>query len=139
MILEGVTIMKKDGMKLIARILAAHGYRNNTPIEDIHAGMWPKNTKGEYADDSEVIVTTVDGGDKIPWTACSRIHDSEMKEINKSVVNNIYSLLSLLEEFSALPWSMHAPHDWDEAKHAPWYKKARKELRASLPSAHSGQ
>jgi len=131
--------MKKDGLKTIASILVAHGYRNNTPIEGIHGGMWPKNTKGEYADASEVIVTTVDGGDKIPWTACSRIHDSEMKEINKSVVNNIYSLLSLLEEFGTLPWSMGAPHNWDEAKHAPWYKKARKELRASLPSAQSNR
>jgi hypothetical protein len=107
--LEGVAIVKKDGVKIIARILAAHGYRNNTPIEDIHAGRWPKNMKGEYADDSEVIVTTVDGGDKIPWTACSRIHDSEMEEINKSVVNNIYSILSLLEEFGTLPSSMRAP------------------------------
>jgi hypothetical protein len=65
--------MKNEGTKRIAKILAAHGYRNNTPIEDIHAGKWPKNTKGEYADDSEVIVTTVDGGDKISWNACSRI------------------------------------------------------------------
>jgi hypothetical protein len=48
--------MKNDGTKLIAKILAAHGYRNNTLIEDIHAGTWPKNKKGEYADDSEVIV-----------------------------------------------------------------------------------
>ena len=136
--------MKNDGTKIIAKILAAHGYRNNTPIEGIHAGTWPKNTKGEYADDSEVVVTTLDGGDKIPWTACSRIHDSEMKEINKSVVNNIYSLLSLLEEFGALPPLMAAPHNWDEAKHAPWYKKhapwykmARKELRTSLRSRPS--
>jgi hypothetical protein len=51
-----------------------------------------------------------------------------MKEINKSVVNNIYSLLSLLEEFNTLPWWMPMPHNWDEPKHAPWYKKARKEL-----------
>jgi hypothetical protein len=120
--------MKKDGTKLIATILAAHGYRNNTPIEDIHAGRWPKNAKGEYADDSEVIVTTLDGGDKIPWIHCSRIHDSEMKDINKSVVNNIYSLLSLLEEFNNLPRSMSVPHNWDEAKHAPWYKRVRQEL-----------
>jgi len=126
--LEGVASVKKDGAKLIAKILAAHGYRNNTPIEDIHAGMWPKNSKGEYADDSEVVVTTLDGGDKIPWIACSRIHDSEMKEINRAVVNNIYSLLSLLEEFNTLPRSMQMPLNWDEAKHAPWYKNARKEL-----------
>jgi hypothetical protein len=91
--------MKKEGTKIIAKLLAAHGYRNNTLIEDIHAGAWPKNAKGEYADDSEVIVTTLDGGDRIPWTACSRIDDSEIQEINKSVVNNIYSLLCLLEEF----------------------------------------
>jgi hypothetical protein len=126
--------MKNEGTKRIAKILAAHGYRNNTPIEDIHAGKWPKNTKGEYADDSEVIVTTVDGGDKISWNACSRIHVSEMKEINKSVVNNIYSLLSLLEEFEALPGSLGVPHNWDEAKHATWYNRVRKELQASLSS-----
>jgi hypothetical protein len=121
--------MKKDGTKIIAKILAAHAYRNNTPIEDIHAGTWPKKAKGEYADDSEVIVTTLDGGDKIPWTACSRIHDSEMKEINKSVVNNIYSLLSLIEEFNTLPSWMAVPHNWDEAQHAPWYEMARRKLR----------
>jgi hypothetical protein len=89
-----------------------------------------KNAKGEYADDSEVVVTTLDGGERIPWTACSRIHGSEMKEINKSVVNNIYSLLCLLEEDGKLPWSMPMPHNWDEAKRAPWYRMARKQLRA---------
>ncbi len=117
-----------DGTKILAKILAAHGYRNNTPIEAIHAGTWPKNAKGEYADDADVVVTTLGGGDKIPWASCSRIHDSEMKEINKSVVNNIYSLLSLVKEFNALPWFMDVPHNWDQAKHAPWYKMARKEL-----------
>jgi hypothetical protein len=126
--------MKSDGTKIIAKVLAAHGYRNNTLIEDTHAGRWPKNAKGEYADDSEVIVTTLDGGEKIPWSACSRIHDSEMEKINKSVVNNIYSLLSLLEEFGTLPRSMPPPHNWDEAKHAPWYKVVRRQLRASMPS-----
>jgi hypothetical protein len=126
--------MKSDGTKIIAKMLAAYGYRNNTPIEDVHAGAWPKNAKGEYADDSEVIVTTLDGGDKIAWSACSRIHDSEMKEINKSVVSNIYSLLSLLEEFGTLPPSMPMPPNWDEAKHAPWYKMVRKQLRARLSS-----
>jgi hypothetical protein len=71
-------------------------------------------------------VTTLDGGDKIPWSACSRINDSEMKELNKSVVNNIYSLLCLLEEFGTLPSLMQPPHNWDEPKHAPWYKPVRK-------------
>jgi len=124
--------MKNQGLERLAKQLAAHGYRNNTAIEDIHAGQWPKNRKGRYADDSEVIVTTVDGGDKIPWNACSRIDDSEMKEINKAVVNNIYSLLSLLEEFGTLPSLMGVPHNWDEAKHATWYKGVRKKLRADL-------
>jgi hypothetical protein len=123
-----MTKSKIDVNKTIAKILAAHGYRNNTPIEDIHAGSWPKNTKGEYADDADVIVTTLDGGDKIPWASCSRINDTEMKEINKSVVDNIYSLLSLLEEFNAVPWTMAAPSDWDQAKHAPWYKATRKQM-----------
>ena len=127
--------MKKDETKYLARLLAAHGYRNNTPIEDIHAGAWPKNAKGEYADDSEVVVTAVDGGDKVPWADCSRIHDSEMEEINKSVVNNIYSILSLIQEFGALPPLMRVPHNWDDAKHANWYKMARKQLQDHLSSS----
>jgi hypothetical protein len=126
--------MKNAGTKLIAKLLAVNGYRNNTPIEDIHAGKWPKNAKGEYADDSEVVVTTLDGGEKLPWAACSRIHDSEMKELNKSVVNNIYSLLCLLEEFNTLPRSMAAPNNWDEPEHAPWYKSVRKQLKANSTS-----
>jgi hypothetical protein len=127
--------METVELKLVAKLLAAHGYRNNTPIEDIHAGRWPKNTKGEYAAPSEVIVTTIDGGDKISWTECSRISDDEMREINKSVVNNIYSILSLLAEFGHLP--MQPPHNWDEPKHARWYNLIRKRLRATSrpPSA----
>jgi hypothetical protein len=120
--------MKKDGTKLMAAILALHGFRNNTPIEDIHAGRWPKNKRGEYATDPEVIVTTMDGGEKIPWSDCSRIHDTEMKQLNKSVVNNIYSLLCLLEEFGTLPSTMPPPHNWDKPKHAPWYALVRKQL-----------
>ena len=42
-----------------------------------------------------------------------------MMEMNKSVVNNIYSLLSLVGEFDALPSLMGEPHGWDQAKHAP--------------------
>jgi hypothetical protein len=120
--------MKNDGTKLIAKILASQGFRNNTPIEDIHAGTWPKNKKGNYAAEKEIIVTTLDGGDKIPWSACSRINDLEMKQLNKAVVNNIYSLLCLLEEFGTLPGIMPPPHNWDEPKHALWYKLARKQL-----------
>ena len=85
-----------DGNKWLAKILAAHGFRNNTPIEDVHAGAWPKNTKAVYADATDVIVNTLDGGEKISWASYSRIDDFEMKEINKAVVDNIYSLLSLL-------------------------------------------
>lgn len=123
--------MKNDETKFLAKILAAHGYRNNTLIEDIHAGPWPKNARGQYANVSEVIVTTLDGGDKIPWNVCSRIDQSEMKEINKAVVNNIYSLLSLIDEFDALPAWFYAPHNWDEPMHAKWYKMARKQLLAN--------
>ena len=65
---------------------------------------------------------------KIPWSACSRINDSEMKQLNKAVVNNIYSLLCLLEEFGTLPGIMQLPYNWDEPKHAPWYKLVRKQL-----------
>jgi len=50
------------------------------------------------------------------------------------VVNNIYSLLSLLEEFGTLPSLMGVPHNWDEAKHATWYrKKLRADLSAQSP------
>jgi len=123
-----MTKRNNEGNKWLAKILAAHAYRNNTPIEDIHAGEWPKNAKGEWADPAEVIVITVDGGEKIRWDSCSRISDTEMKEMNKAVVDNIYSMMSLLEEFNAFPWTMNMRHNWDEAKHAPWYKQTRKQM-----------
>src|SRR4051794_14605319 len=119
--------MKNNGTRSLAKILAYQGYRNVELIEDIHAGKWPKNAQGEYADQSEVIVTTLDGAEQILWANCSRIRDAEMKEINRSVTNNIYSLLSLIEEFNALPWWVPMPPNWDEPTHAPWYKKARRE------------
>jgi hypothetical protein len=54
-----------------------------------------------------------------------------MKEMNKSVVNNIYSLLSLLNEFDNLPPLMAVPHDWDEAK--PALVQGGKETYAGQP------
>jgi hypothetical protein len=39
--LERTATMKNQGLKRLAKQLAAHGYRNNTAIEDIHAGQWP--------------------------------------------------------------------------------------------------
>ncbi|MFA7301800.1 MAG: hypothetical protein WC069_05840 [Candidatus Shapirobacteria bacterium] len=102
--------------KDIAKMLTHHGYRNS-PIEDIHAGEWPKNKNGEYAKPEDIIVTTKDGGTIIPWTECSRISDKEMKHLNKTIYNQIYTLLTILREgFSkGQAWYFTSGgEDWDE-------------------------
>lgn len=108
--------------KTIAKLLAVHGYRNS-PIEDIHAGSWPKNKKGQYASDDEVIVTTKDGGEIVSWKECSRIHDSEMKHLNKTIHNQIYTLLTMLETSNpnlttgfTREYFFKMGLDWDEPK-----------------------
>src|SRR5262249_10366651 len=77
-----------DQMKLIAKLMTIHCYRNS-PIEDIHAGAWPRLPNGELADEDDVIVTTKQGGTAVPWKKCSRISDEEMKQLNKTIHNQI--------------------------------------------------
>ena len=112
-----------ENTKLFAKLLTIHGYRNS-PIEDIHAGNWPKLPNGEYAPVEDVIVTTKMGGTVVPWAECSRISDSEMKHLNKTIYNQIYTLLTLYMEgtLQKIPNFMSASSggNWDEPELLPW-------------------
>ena len=111
--------------KLVAKLLTHHGYRNS-PIEDIHAGRWPKDKDGNFAKNKDVIVTTKDGT-SIPWNECSRINDTEMKHLNKTIYNQIYTLLTMLEK--GIPehkkwWFWSGGEDWDEPELLKeWFKE----------------
>lgn len=93
--LNKISKSKKEKLKKFATLIASQCYRNNTPIEDIHAS--------------------------------GRISDAEMKELNKAIVNNIYSLILLVEEGARLPWYMALPHNWDEPELAEWYELVKQD------------
>lgn len=112
-----LTKEQEEKYQLVAQILTIGGYRNSG-IENIHRGTWPKNKEGKYASNEEVIVTTKDGGTIIPWNECSKIHDSEMKKLNKEINNNIFSLLIKLENGGLHPFMLALMTDssWDKAE-----------------------
>ena len=63
-----------DPEEAFAVALAETAVRNNTPLEDLHAGTFPSSKTGDYSD---VRVVTPYG--EIPWNAVSRLSDEEMK------------------------------------------------------------
>jgi len=96
--------------KELANIITTHCYRNNTSIEDLHAGTSPSSKTGDYSD---VYVVSPFG--KIPWNELSRISDDEMKTLNKEIHNNMYTMLYLIFIKGAnLPWMFTPSTDWDE-------------------------
>lgn len=107
--------MKKDKNEMekrLAKTLTIHGYRNS-PIEDIHAGRWPKDNKGNWAKPEDMFVS-VDGGSKIPWLEMSRITDEEMKHINKTIHSQIYTILVLLKKGKLPGFYWWGGENWDE-------------------------
>jgi hypothetical protein len=89
--------------KIIAKIFTIHGYRNS-PIEDLHAGIrLPK----KYLDEKY-----------------SRITDEEMKHLNKTIYNQIYTLITMLEEgkLNSPFWAAWG-QDWDEPELLDWVKE----------------
>ncbi|MES2216658.1 MAG: hypothetical protein V4481_05190 [Patescibacteria group bacterium] len=108
-------IEHRKKLAIAAKILTIHGYRNS-PIEDIHAGDWPKNKKGKYASPRDMIVTTTDGGSVVPWLTCSRISQQEMEHLNKTIYNQIYTLMVKMEEEGLPSFYQMWGQDWDEPK-----------------------
>jgi hypothetical protein len=76
------------GAQLAAQMLALNCVRNS-PLEDLHAGIYPSSKTGDFSD---VKVVTPFG--EIPWSEVSRISDEEMKSLMISVVNALFTVLS---------------------------------------------
>ncbi|MCL2163343.1 MAG: hypothetical protein FWH55_02895 [Oscillospiraceae bacterium] len=71
---------KIDELKKFAKLLAVEGVRNNTDLEDLHAGVSPSSKTGDFSD---VKVITPFG--EIEWNHVSRINDEEMRSLMLSV------------------------------------------------------
>jgi hypothetical protein len=97
----------------LAKAITAFCFRN-TSIENIHAGISPVSSTGDFSD-----VFIVDAnGNKIPWNEASRISQAEMKELMQTAVNRVYAVLSHegdtgFEE-TILSYALTFTHEWDE-------------------------
>ena len=76
--------------KRLAKFMAQQCFRN-TEIENIHAGLVPSSSTGDFSD---VKVVTPFG--EIAWNELSRISQEEMKALNIECVDKCYTFLSAL-------------------------------------------
>ena len=73
--------------KRLAKYLVLQCFRNSV-LEDLHAGIVPSSTCGDYTD---VVVRSSCG--EIPWSKVSRLDDAEMKALMIDVVNRTYQFI----------------------------------------------
>lgn len=95
-----------------AKTLTVLCVRNDTPLEDLHAGYFPTTKTGNYSD-----VKVIDGeGREIPWNELSRLDDEEMKKFMKEIVNNIYTFFMLMKHPNFVQFIGHLGEEkskWD--------------------------
>lgn len=84
-----------DRYRVWARALAFECIRNNSPLETIHAGIWPSSIAGDYSD-----VTVVSPCGETPWVKLGRISDTEMRELMLAIEKNLERLLRRLDSCS---------------------------------------
>ena len=82
-------------LKKMTQLLAVIGVRNNTELEDLHAGISPSSKTGDYTD---VKVVTPYG--EIKWNELSRISDKEMRSLMLSVERAIEAVLCSYEQLN---------------------------------------
>jgi len=87
----------KSCYPLFAQYLASMGIRNNTELENLHAGISPSSKTGDYSD---VKVVTPFG--EIPWNQLSRISDIEMRSLMLSIEKALQEALQYLKDKDAL-------------------------------------
>lgn len=56
---------KMDELKKVAKLLAVMGVRNNTDLEELHAGITPSSKTGDYSD-----VKVIRPTEKLNGTGC---------------------------------------------------------------------
>ena len=92
---------KMDELKKVAKLLAVMGVRNNTDLEELHAGIPPSSKTGDYSD---VKVITPYG--EIEWNRLSRISDKEMRSlmlsIEQAIEKTLYAYEKLQQEDKAV-------------------------------------
>jgi hypothetical protein len=100
--------------------LVAGCIRNNSDLEDLHAGCSPRTQTGDYSD---VKVVTPYG--EIPWARLSRISDEEMKRLMIEIVDNVFTVLSNTilshspseeENIALTVFSLNSASQWDEPR-----------------------
>ena len=79
----------------LAKYMVLHCFRNSM-LEDLHAGISPSSTAGDYSD---VTVSSPYG--IIPWNKVSRFNDDEMKRLMIDVVDRAYRFIHMLFDDTA--------------------------------------
>lgn len=97
---------------VLAKAMAVICVRN-TMLEDLHAGKVPVTRTEDFSD---VFVVDAEGN-RLPWTAVSRLDDDEMRDLMRQVVNRLYTFQLRLGEpgFQAfVDRSLGSTRKWDE-------------------------
>lgn len=101
----------------LARLMAVICVRNSR-LEELHAGRVPVSLRG---DGSDIVVLDGDGN-RIPWSAVSRIDDGEMRALMREIVERLYAFLLRIDDpaFRAEidRWAAATAH-WDAPKPDP--------------------
>ena len=82
-------------LKDMAKLLAVHGVRNNTELENLHAGKIPSSKTGDYSD-----VKVVSPYGEIEWNELSRISEEEMRSLMLSIERALELTLLAYESVS---------------------------------------
>ncbi|MDR3085316.1 MAG: hypothetical protein LBU47_03270 [Christensenellaceae bacterium] len=77
---KSISEERRQALRELARFLAVHGVRNNTDLEDLHAGAFPRSETGDFSD-----VKVVYPGGEIPWNELARVGEAEMRSLKLSV------------------------------------------------------
>ena len=79
---------KISELKKLAKLLAVEGVRNNTDLEDLHAGTFPSSKTGDFTD-----VKVISPYGEIEWSRVSRINDEEIRALMLSIEEAVEKVL----------------------------------------------
>ncbi|GMB10626.1 MAG: hypothetical protein NkDv07_0532 [Candidatus Improbicoccus devescovinae] len=80
-------------LKDLAKLLAVNGVRNNTELENLHAGRGPSSVVGDYSD-----IKALSPYGEIEWNRLSRISDKEMRSLMLSIERALENTLISYEK-----------------------------------------
>ena len=108
----------KDQRERLAKAITTRCVRQGF-LEGLHFGTFPGSIADDYLD-----VKVVSPYGEIPWNGLCRISEKEMKELMKSVVNNIYTVLVNIDnpefmEALLKNWGDRRTIGWDKPEVVP--------------------